>query len=64
MDTLHIDPDLAEQHFGSWQGLTYVEIAENHANNHLFWLDRRNFGPRAARASSTCASARCAASTG
>jgi broad specificity phosphatase PhoE len=38
MDRLHIDPDLAEQHFGSWQGLTYVEIAEKHANNHLFWL--------------------------
>ena len=32
------DPDLAEQHFGEWQGLTYVEIAEKHANNHLFWL--------------------------
>ena len=25
-----IDPDLAEQHFGSWQGLTYTEIAEKH----------------------------------
>ena len=23
-----VDPDLAEQHFGSWQGLTYTEIAE------------------------------------
>ena len=23
-----IDPDLAEQHFGYWQGLTYTEIAE------------------------------------
>jgi len=33
-----IDPDLAEQHFGSWQGLTYAEIAENHGSNHLFWL--------------------------
>jgi broad specificity phosphatase PhoE len=33
-----IDPDLAEQHFGSWQGLTYEEIAENHGENHLFWL--------------------------
>ena len=38
MAELHIDPDLAEQHFGSWQGLTYTEIAEKHANNHLFWL--------------------------
>ena len=33
-----IDPDLAEQHFGEWQGLTYAEIAENHGN-HLFWLN-------------------------
>jgi len=33
-----IDSDLAEQHFGSWQGLTYAEIAENHGSNHLFWL--------------------------
>ena len=33
-----IDPDLAEQHFGSWQGLTYTEIAEKHGENHLFWL--------------------------
>lgn len=38
MKTLAIDPDLAEQHFGSWQGLTYAEIAENHGRNHLFWL--------------------------
>jgi broad specificity phosphatase PhoE len=38
MAELNIDPDLAEQHFGDWQGLTYVEIAEKHANNHLFWL--------------------------
>jgi broad specificity phosphatase PhoE len=33
-----IDPGLAEQHFGSWQGLTYGEIAEKHGKNHLFWL--------------------------
>ena len=38
MDKLNIDGDLAEQHFGDWQGLTYVEIAEKHGNNHLFWL--------------------------
>jgi alpha-ribazole phosphatase len=38
MNELLIDPNLAEQHFGDWQGLTYVEIAEKHANNHLFWL--------------------------
>ena len=28
MDRLNIEPDLAEQHFGDWQGLTYIEIAE------------------------------------
>lgn len=33
-----VDPAFAEQHFGSWQGLTYAEIAEKHGNNHLFWL--------------------------
>ena len=33
-----IDPDLAEQHFGEWQGLTYAEIAEKPGNSHLFWL--------------------------
>ena len=38
MKALNIDADLAEQHFGSWQGLTYTEIAENHGRNHLFWL--------------------------
>jgi len=38
MNKLHIDPSLAEQHFGSWQGLTYAEIAANHGSNHLFWL--------------------------
>ena len=45
MGELLIDPDLAEQHFGSWQGLTYVEIAENHASNHLFWLGPPEFRP-------------------
>jgi broad specificity phosphatase PhoE len=38
MDRLHIEPDLAEQHFGQWQGLPYAEIAEKHGDNHLFWL--------------------------
>jgi alpha-ribazole phosphatase len=38
MGKLHIDPALAEQHFGEWQGLTYVEIAAL-ADNHLFWLN-------------------------
>lgn len=45
MGRLHIDPDLAEQHFGDWQGLTYVEIAENHASNHLFWLGPPEYRP-------------------
>jgi alpha-ribazole phosphatase len=38
MKELLIDPNLAEQHFGEWQGLTYTEIAERHGDNHLFWL--------------------------
>jgi broad specificity phosphatase PhoE len=38
MGKLHIDAALAEQHFGDWQGLTYVRIAEI-ADNHLFWLN-------------------------
>jgi alpha-ribazole phosphatase len=38
MGRLNVDPALAEQHFGEWQGLTYTEIAEKHGNNHLFWL--------------------------
>jgi broad specificity phosphatase PhoE len=38
LDQLRIEPDLAEQHFGDWQGLTYSEIAEKHADNHLFWV--------------------------
>lgn len=45
MDELHVEPDLAEQHFGSWQGLTYVEIAEKYANNHLFWLGPPEYRP-------------------
>ena len=45
MRELRIDGDLAEQHFGSWQGLTYIEIAENHGKNHLFWLGPPEFRP-------------------
>jgi alpha-ribazole phosphatase len=44
MSELLIDPNLAEQHFGDWQGLTYVEIAEK-ANNHLFWLGPPEYRP-------------------
>ena len=45
MTELNIDPNLAEQHFGEWQGLTYTEIAEKHANNHLFWLGPPEYRP-------------------
>ena len=45
MSPLQIDAALAEQHFGSWQGLTYTEIAENHGSNHLFWLGPPEFRP-------------------
>ena len=45
MGELAIDPDLAEQHFGDWQGLTYVEIAEKHGDNHLFWLGPPEYRP-------------------
>ena len=38
MSELLIDPGLAEQHFGEWQGRTYGEIAESGGRNHLFWL--------------------------
>jgi alpha-ribazole phosphatase len=38
MGELLIDPGLAEQHFGEWQGRTYGEIAESGGRNHLFWL--------------------------
>jgi alpha-ribazole phosphatase len=31
-------PDLAEQHFGEWQGLTYQELEESRAGDfHRFW---------------------------
>ncbi|HYC66335.1 MAG TPA: histidine phosphatase family protein [Reyranellaceae bacterium] len=46
MGELRIDPAFAEQHFGSWQGLTYVEIAElADAANHLFWLGPPEYRP-------------------
>ena len=45
MGNLLIDPALAEQHFGSWQGLTYTEIARDHGSNHLFWLGPPEFRP-------------------
>ena len=42
---LTIDPDLAEQSFGDWQGLTYAEISEKPGNGHLFWLAPPDFRP-------------------
>ena len=40
-----IDPDLAEQSFGEWQGLTYGEITAKPGNGHLFWLAPPEFRP-------------------
>ena len=40
-----IDPDLAEQSFGEWQGLTYAEISDKPGNGHLFWLAPPDFRP-------------------
>jgi alpha-ribazole phosphatase len=41
-EPLHLEPRLAEQHFGDWQGRTYVEMgAFGHggtAASHRFWL--------------------------
>ncbi len=45
MRDLRTTPDFAEQHFGSWQGLTYIEIARDHGSNHLFWLGPPEFRP-------------------
>jgi alpha-ribazole phosphatase len=34
-----VEADLAEQHFGSWQGRTYASLAEEQAEDyHRFWL--------------------------
>ncbi len=36
---LLVEPDLAEQHFGDWQGLTHDELAERRDGQwHRFWL--------------------------
>ncbi len=42
MDAPHptVEPDLAEQHFGVWQGLTWDEISAAHEKDHReFWKD-------------------------
>jgi alpha-ribazole phosphatase len=33
-----VEPELAEQHFGDWQGRTYAELAESGTAYHRFWL--------------------------
>ena len=38
MDRLNIDPGLAEQSFGDWQGMTYAELGQQHGEGHQFWL--------------------------
>jgi alpha-ribazole phosphatase len=38
MDKLNIEPGLAEQSFGDWQGMTYAELGEMHGESHHFWL--------------------------
>jgi alpha-ribazole phosphatase len=36
---LAIEPEIIEQNFGKWQGLTYAEIAESHGGEpHAFWF--------------------------
>jgi broad specificity phosphatase PhoE len=38
MPRLDIEPGLAEQCFGDWQGMTYAELGRLHGENHHFWL--------------------------
>jgi broad specificity phosphatase PhoE len=36
---VRVEPDLAEQHFGEWQGQTYARLAETRAEEyHRFWF--------------------------
>ncbi len=36
---VHVEVDLAEQHFGEWQGKSYTSLAEERAEEyHRFWL--------------------------
>jgi alpha-ribazole phosphatase len=40
------EPDLAEQHFGDWQGLTHAELAERRDGHwHRFWLAPAEMAP-------------------
>lgn len=41
-----VERDLAEQHFGAWQGMKYADIAALHANAfHRFWLAPADMAP-------------------
>jgi broad specificity phosphatase PhoE len=45
-EALVVEPDLAEQHFGEWQGLTHAEIAaRNDGAGHRFWLAPADVAP-------------------
>ena len=46
MGTLAIEPDLAEQHFGDWQGRTYDEVRDGSQGHwHRFWLSPAAVAP-------------------
>jgi alpha-ribazole phosphatase len=40
-----IEPDLAEQHFGEWQGRDRTEIYQEHGQKHGLWLAPAEFTP-------------------
>jgi broad specificity phosphatase PhoE len=41
-----VEPDLAEQHFGEWQGLTYAELAVKNGNAWpRFWMAPAHHAP-------------------
>lgn len=43
---LFSEPDLAEQHFGDWQGLTHAELADRRDGHwHRFWLAPAEMAP-------------------
>jgi broad specificity phosphatase PhoE len=45
MNKLEIEPALAEQSLGDWQGLTYEELGRLHGEGHHFWLAPPNKRP-------------------
>lgn len=43
---LIVEPDIAEQHFGDWQGLTHDELRERRGEEwHRFWLAPAHIAP-------------------